>query len=99
MAKQMGTSRSSARPVTSLADIGAAVRDRRHAAGLTQEDAAHLCGVSVPFMNQLERGSRPGLSITRVLQVCAQLGLGLTIAPGDGRQASAIDPAKASADA
>jgi transcriptional regulator with XRE-family HTH domain len=59
-----------------------AVRERRQAAGLTQEDAAHLC-VSVPFMNQLERGSRPGLSITRVLQVCAQLGLAITIAPTD----------------
>lgn len=99
MAKRMGASSSAERYVASLADIGAAVRERRRAAGLTQEDAAHLCGVSVPFMNQLERGSRPGLSITRVLQVCAQLGLGLTIAPADGRRDPRIDPSKASPDA
>ena len=80
----MGPSTSIPRRVASLADIGTAVRERRQAAGLTQEDAAHLCGVSVPFMNQLERGSRPGLSITRVLQVCAQLGLAITIGPIDG---------------
>jgi transcriptional regulator with XRE-family HTH domain len=92
MAKRMGTSKSAARHVASLADLGTAVRERRHAAGLTQEDAAHLCGVSVPFMNQLERGSRPGLSITRVLQVCAQLGLNLTIAPADGRHATRPGP-------
>lgn len=92
MANQLSTTSASARRIASLADIGTAVRDRRHAAGLTQEDAAHLCGVSVPFMNQLERGSRPGLSITRVIQVCAQLGLGLTISPTDGR----LDAAKAS---
>ena len=83
MAKRMGPSTSIPRRVASLGDIGLAVRERRQAAGLTQEDAAHLCGVSVPFMNQLERGSRPGLSITRVIQVCAQLGLALTIAPTD----------------
>lgn len=83
MANRMGSSTSIPRRVASLGDIGLAVRERRQAAGLTQEDAAHLCGVSVPFMNQLERGSRPGLSITRVIQVCAQLGLALTIAPTD----------------
>lgn len=83
MATRNGPSHASARRVASLADIGTAVRDRRRAAGLTQEDAAHLCGVSVPFMNQLERGSRPGLSITRVMQVCAHLGLTITIAPTD----------------
>lgn len=83
MVEPMGPSTSVVRRVASLADIGMAVRERRQAAGLTQEDAAHLCGVSVPFMNQLERGSRPGLSITRVLMVCARLGLAVTIAPAD----------------
>ena len=47
----------------------------RKAARLTQVEAAALCGVSMPFMNQLEGGKRQHLSVTRVLKVCAALGV------------------------
>jgi HTH-type transcriptional regulator/antitoxin HipB len=63
--------------VDSIITIGAAVRKARKALHLTQEQAAALCGVSMPFMNQLEGGKRQHLSITRVLKVCSALGLRL----------------------
>ncbi|NRF66962.1 helix-turn-helix domain-containing protein [Aquincola sp. S2] len=61
--------------VHTLAELGTAVRSARKALGLTQDVAAATCGVSVPFLNQLEGGKRAGLSTTKVLEVCAALGL------------------------
>jgi HTH-type transcriptional regulator/antitoxin HipB len=70
--------------VTGLADLSQVIREARKVTGLTQEAAAHLCGVSMPFMNQLEQGSRPGMSITKVLAVCDGLGIRLHAqVPGD----------------
>jgi HTH-type transcriptional regulator/antitoxin HipB len=79
--------------ITSIRDAGAAIRAARTSLHLTQEQAAALCGVSMPFMNQLEGGKRQHLSFTKVLGVCTALGLRLqlhgTAIPGDGRPAKA----------
>ena len=65
--------------VKTIRDIGVAIRATRLSLSLTQEQAAALCGVSMPFMNQLEGGRRQHLSFTKVLGVCAALGLRLDV--------------------
>lgn len=67
--------------VRTVKDIGQAVKTARAALRLTQESAAALCGVSMPFMNQLEGGKRAHLSITKILGVCAGLGLDVHVIP------------------
>jgi transcriptional regulator with XRE-family HTH domain len=72
-----------------LADLGQVVKEARKELALTQEEAAALCGVSMPFLNQLEGAKRAHLSITKVLNVCAGLGVrlfagGATARPGTG---------------
>jgi len=62
--------------ITSSAELGAVIRGIRIAAGLTQADAAALCGVSAPFLNGLERG-KPTARLELVLAVCC--GLGITL--------------------
>lgn len=59
------------------------------AAGLTQADAAALCGVSAPFLNNLERGKETA-RIGLVLVVCQGLGIDLV-----ARLPQPIDLAKA----
>ncbi|WP_409970480.1 helix-turn-helix domain-containing protein [Piscinibacter sp.] len=63
--------------IGSIQDLGSAVRAARLSHKLTQEQAAALCGVSMPFLNQLEGGKRQHLSISKVLGVCGGLGLSL----------------------
>jgi transcriptional regulator with XRE-family HTH domain len=65
--------------IRTIQDIGAAIRAARLSHSMTQEQAAALCGVSLPFMNQLEGGRREHLSFTKVLGVCAALGLRLEV--------------------
>jgi transcriptional regulator with XRE-family HTH domain len=64
----------------SAATLGRCVRAVRVAAGLRQIDAAHLCGVSVPFLNQLERG-KPTARLDGVLKVCHGLGIRIELLP------------------
>jgi transcriptional regulator with XRE-family HTH domain len=59
-------------------ELGRAVRAARIAAGLTQADAAGLCGVSAPFLNGLERG-KENARLGLVLRVCRGLGIGLQV--------------------
>ena len=68
------------RRVTSPQDIGDCIRAVRVAAGLRQTDAAELCGVSIPFLNRLERG-KPTAQLDRVLKVCRGLGIAIELAP------------------
>jgi transcriptional regulator with XRE-family HTH domain len=75
--------------VRTIADLGTAVRAARRSLGLTQEAAAALCGVSMPFLNQLEGGKRRHLSTSKVLAVCTGLGLNVAVTGGglaDARQ-------------
>ena len=58
--------------------FGHAVRDARKRAGLTQADAAALCGVSAPFLSHLENG-KATIQLEKALHVAGQLGLHLVI--------------------
>jgi HTH-type transcriptional regulator/antitoxin HipB len=60
-------------------DLGRAVMRMRKSQGLTQEQAAALCGVSMPFMNSLEGGKRANISLSKVLQVLDALGMRLDV--------------------
>ncbi len=60
--------------------MGALVRARRKAAGLTQAQAAGLAGVGNRFLSELERGKKT-LEFARVLQVLERLGFELAVVP------------------
>jgi transcriptional regulator with XRE-family HTH domain len=60
--------------VEDAGQLGRVVRSVRVQAGLTQADAAALCGVSAPFLNALERG-KPTARLAGVLAVCRGLGI------------------------
>ncbi len=58
-------------------DIGTLVRTQRKNLGLTQVEAAGLCGVGVRFWSELENGKET-LHLEKVLSVLSRLGIGLT---------------------
>ena len=66
--------------VKSPADLGRLVRDKRRKDGLTQVDAAALCGIGTRFLSDLENG-KPTIELGKVLQVVQGLGLELRIEP------------------
>lgn len=70
--------------VKSAATLGALVRARRLAAGLTQAQAAGLAGVGNRFLSELERGKET-VELHRVLQVLERLGFELAVAPRGSR--------------
>jgi y4mF family transcriptional regulator len=72
----------------SLDPLARAVRARRNALGLTQEEVADLAGCSERFVYALERG-KGTVQLTKVLDVLRVVGLGLTIRPGRGDLADA----------
>ncbi|MBM4063210.1 MAG: helix-turn-helix transcriptional regulator [Planctomycetes bacterium] len=55
-------------------DLGALVRRARRAQGLRQPDLAGVCGTSIRFLSELERGKATA-QIGRVLHVLQMLGL------------------------
>lgn len=69
--------------VASVAELGTVLRQVRKESGLTQRDAAALCNVSLPFLNELEQG-KPTAQIGKVLAVCARYGITLRLSlPGE----------------
>jgi len=60
-----------------LSEIGAAVRRRREALGLSQKALARLAGLSRATVNQLEGGALRDLGIAKLARLLALLGLGL----------------------
>ena len=54
--------------------LGKAIRRHRKSMGLTQRDAAGLCGVGERFLSELERG-KESASLGKALQVIKRLGL------------------------
>ena len=63
-----------------LKNLGKTVRKRRKNSGLTQAEAAALCGIGTRFLSELENGKQ-SLQIGKVLQVLSGLGLVLEIKP------------------
>ena len=64
--------------IASPADIGAAVRLARKAAGLRQDDLAGLAGVGTRFLIELEAG-KPTMRLDKLLDVLGTLGINLHI--------------------
>lgn len=60
--------------------LGAAIRAKRKASGLTIAEAASLTGVGARFLSELERGKKTA-SLHLVLQVLERFGLELAVAP------------------
>ncbi len=55
-------------------ELGNLIRQHRQSMGLTQLDAAGMCGVGERFLSELERG-KPSASLGRTIQVLKRLGL------------------------
>lgn len=66
------------RRIVTPKQLGESIAAVRVAAGLRQADAAALCGVSEPFLNQLE-GGKASVRLDAVLKVCTGLGIALEI--------------------
>lgn len=60
--------------IHSTDELGRVIRAERKALGLTQDDLAAACGVSLRFISELERG-RATAGVGRVLHVLRMLGL------------------------
>lgn len=61
------------RRISTSTDLGAAVRDARTAAHLTQAELATRAGVSREWLIGLERGARPRAELTKILGVLSAL--------------------------
>lgn len=59
-------------------NLGRAIRHQRKSMGLSQLNAAGLCGVGERFLSELERG-KPTVELGKVLQVLNRLGLHLVL--------------------
>ena len=64
--------------IMSPMDIGKTIRAKRKTDGLTQADAAALCGVGTRFLGELERGKETA-QIGKILRILKGLGLTLQI--------------------
>ncbi len=64
--------------VRTPADLGAQIRRRRRAAGMTLADAAALANVGVRFLSELERG-KPTSHLGLTLKILELFGLNLYI--------------------
>jgi HTH-type transcriptional regulator/antitoxin HipB len=58
--------------------LGRMIRQHRKSIGLTQRDAAGLCGVGERFLSELERGKETA-SLGKAIQVIKRLGLKIEI--------------------
>lgn len=64
--------------ITNAEQLGALIRERRKAAGLTQKKMASLAGVGARFLSELERG-KPTVQLGKTISILQLLGLELTI--------------------
>ena len=66
--------------VLSAKDLGQAIRSAREAMRLRQAEAAHLCGVGIRFLSDLENGKETA-RLGQALKVINGFGLSITIGP------------------
>jgi y4mF family transcriptional regulator len=66
--------------ITTPDALGLMIRAQRKASGVSQADAAALCGVGVRFLSELERG-KSTIELGKALQVLNRLGLELWLMP------------------
>ena len=68
--------------ITKPKDLGVLLRKKRKAQNLTQGKVAELCGVSVKFISEVERGKETA-EIGKVLYLLNSLGIDLIADPRD----------------
>lgn len=78
--------------LTTVRDVGGAVRHARRRADLSQDALAELAHVSRPWLSRLETGSNPRAELRKVLDVFAALGLALDLASGQQPTSNDDDP-------
>ncbi len=78
--------------LTTVRDLGAAVRDARQQAGLSQQALANRAGVPRQWVSRLETGSNPGAELRKVLDVLAALGLAVKLGPSPKPSSFDDDP-------
>jgi len=64
--------------LTAAKSLGKAILDARTKSGLRQAEAAHLCGVGIRYLSDLENG-KESVRLEQALKVIAGLGLALSI--------------------
>lgn len=62
--------------VTTMAELGALIREERMRQKLTQTDLAGISGVGITFISQLENGKET-VEMGRVIRVLTMLGIDL----------------------
>lgn len=67
--------------LTTVRDLGAAVRDARRRAGLSQQAVADRARVPRQWVSRLETGSNPGAELWKVLDLLAALDLVVVLEP------------------
>lgn len=60
-------------------DLGAAVRQKRREAGLTQQTLADAAGVSRQWLSRIESGKNPSAELRKVLDLLGALGLAVDL--------------------
>ena len=72
--------------ITTAADLGSAIRERRKSDGLTLAEAAGLTNVGIRFLSELENG-KPTVRLDKLLSVLGAMGLQLQLeSPTDSNQ-------------
>jgi transcriptional regulator with XRE-family HTH domain len=70
--------------VTTVRDLGAALKHFRTAAGVTQVDAAEAMGIGQPYLSSLE-GGKFGSSLTHMLRLLRFVGCEVIVRPREPR--------------
>lgn len=73
--------------IRNVEDVGAAIRAKRAAIGMQQEQLAALAGVGPRFLSEVENG-KASAEIGKVLHVLKRLGLEVSITPRGGGAAN-----------
>lgn len=84
-------------PASSIRDIAAAVRGRRHALGLSQADVARRAGVSRQWVSEFESG-KPTAELRLVIRLLDALGLYLSLDERDARARESRAPGSRAVD-
>jgi len=69
--------------IRNVGDIGGAIRAKRTAIGMRQEQLAALAGVGPRFLSEIENG-KESAEVGKVLHVLHRLGLEVSIRPRGG---------------
>ncbi|WP_448062264.1 helix-turn-helix domain-containing protein [Cellulomonas hominis] len=77
--RPMSQYRDIVRQVRSSTQLGAAIRDQRHARGWTQAELARRASVSRQLVVGVERGTRPAAELWRVLMILRALDLAIEL--------------------